>query len=79
MSCVRHRVQHQTLNICELLQDNGVPLASNQVQYSLLYRVPERNGVADAVRDAGATLIAYSPLCQGLLTGGVVPIYELPA
>jgi Aldo/keto reductase family len=52
-------------------QDNGVPLASNQVQYSLLYRVPERNGVAAAVKDAGATLIAYSPLCQGLLTGGV--------
>jgi hypothetical protein len=25
--------------------------------------------VADAVREAGATLIAYSPLCQGLLTG----------
>jgi aryl-alcohol dehydrogenase-like predicted oxidoreductase len=46
-----------------------VPLASNQIQYSLLYRQPERNGVADAIRDAGATLIAYSPLCQGLLTG----------
>jgi aryl-alcohol dehydrogenase-like predicted oxidoreductase len=50
-------------------QDNGVPLASNQIQYSLLYRQPERNGVADAIKDAGATLIAYSPLCQGLLTG----------
>ena len=52
------------------MQDNGVPLASNQIQYSLLYRQPERNGVVDAIRDAGATLIAYSPLCQGLLTGG---------
>ena len=50
-------------------QAKGVPLASNQVQYSLLYRVPERNGVADACRAAGATLIAYSPLAQGLLTG----------
>jgi len=48
-----------------------VPLASNQVQYSLLYREPERNGVADAVREAGATLIAYSPLNQGLLTGAL--------
>lgn len=47
-------------------------LGSNQVQYSLLYRAPETNGVADAVRDAGATLIAYSPLCQGLLTGAVL-------
>jgi aryl-alcohol dehydrogenase-like predicted oxidoreductase len=52
-----------------LPQAKGVPLASNQVQYSLLYRVPERNGVADAVKAAGATLIAYSPLAQGLLTG----------
>ena len=50
-------------------QAKGVPLASNQVQYSLLYRAPERNGVADALREAGATLIAYSPLAQGLLTG----------
>ncbi len=53
-----------------IVQAKGVPLASNQVQYSLLYRVPEVNGVADAVREAGATLVAYSPLAQGLLTGG---------
>ena len=33
---------------CTHAQAKGVPLASNQVQYSLLYRVPERNGVADA-------------------------------
>lgn len=55
-----------------LLQAKGVPLASNQVQYSLLYRVPETNGVADAVREAGATLVAYSPLAQGLLTGASI-------
>ena len=52
-------------------QAKGVPLASNQVQYSLLYRAPERNGVVDALREAGATLIAYSPLAQGLLTGAL--------
>jgi aryl-alcohol dehydrogenase-like predicted oxidoreductase len=46
-----------------------VPLASNQIQYSLLYRTPEANGVIDACREAGATVIAYSPLAQGLLTG----------
>ena len=50
-------------------QDSGVPLASNQIQYSLLYRVPETNGVIEAVNEAGATVIAYSPLAQGLLTG----------
>lgn len=51
------------------MQAKGVPLASNQVQYSLLYREPERNGVKKAVEDVGATLVAYSPLNQGLLTG----------
>jgi len=51
------------------LQAKGVPLASNQVQYSLLYREPERNGVKKAIEDVGATLVAYSPLNQGLLTG----------
>ena len=50
-------------------QDQGVRLASNQVQYSLLYRAPEQNGVLKACQELGVTLIAYSPLCQGLLTG----------
>lgn len=40
-----------------------------QVQYSLLYRKPETNGVMEACKEAGVTLVAYSPLCQGLLTG----------
>ena len=44
-------------------------LASNQVEYSLLQRPPETNGVLEACRDLGVTLIAYSPIAQGLLTG----------
>uniref|UniRef100_A0A7S3QKN1 NADP-dependent oxidoreductase domain-containing protein n=1 Tax=Dunaliella tertiolecta TaxID=3047 RepID=A0A7S3QKN1_DUNTE len=51
------------------LGQSGIPLASNQVQYSLLYRAPETNGVMEACRESGTTLVAYSPLCQGLLTG----------
>lgn len=47
----------------------GIPLASNQVQYSLLYRAPEFNGVVETCKELGITLVAYSPLCQGLLTG----------
>lgn len=46
-----------------------MPLASNQVQFSLTYRAPERNGVLAACRELGVTLVAYSPLGQGLLTG----------
>lgn len=52
-----------------ILSERGIPLASNQVQYSLLYRTPERNGVLETCNELGVTLVAYSPLCQGLLTG----------
>lgn len=57
----------------EALAKRGVPLASNQVEYSLLHRAPERNGVLDACRELGVTLIAYSPLRKGLLTGKYTP------
>jgi len=51
------------------LESRGSCLSSNQVQYSLLYRGPEKNGVMEACRETGTTLVAYSPLAQGLLTG----------
>ncbi len=51
------------------LTKRGIPLASNQVEYSLLHRQPETNGVLDACRELGITLIAYTPLGGGALTG----------
>jgi len=51
------------------LARRGIPLASNQVEYSLLQRQPEVNGVLDACRELGITLIAYQPLASGALTG----------
>jgi aryl-alcohol dehydrogenase-like predicted oxidoreductase len=51
------------------LARRGIPLASNQVQYSLLHRNPEADGVLDACRELGVTLIAYMPLASGALTG----------
>jgi aryl-alcohol dehydrogenase-like predicted oxidoreductase len=51
------------------LAKRGIPLASNQVEYSLLHRQPEADGVLDACRELGITLIAYSPLAGGRLTG----------
>jgi aryl-alcohol dehydrogenase-like predicted oxidoreductase len=51
------------------LKSYGIPLASNQVQYSLLYRRPEINGVLDTCHELGVTLIAYMPLAMGALTG----------
>jgi aryl-alcohol dehydrogenase-like predicted oxidoreductase len=51
------------------LARHGVPLASNQVEYSLLHRQVEVNGVLDTCRELGVTLIAYQPLASGALTG----------
>lgn len=51
------------------LAKRGIPLASNQVEYSLLHRKPEVDGVLDACREMGITLMAYTPLAGGLLTG----------
>ncbi|GAB4842830.1 hypothetical protein Ancab_012807 [Ancistrocladus abbreviatus] len=46
------------------LEEGGIPLASNQVNYSLIYRAPEENGVKAACDELEITLIAYSPLAQ---------------
>ncbi len=51
------------------LATRGVPLASNQVPYSLLHRIPEKDGMIDLCRELGVTIIAHSPLYQGVLTG----------
>jgi aryl-alcohol dehydrogenase-like predicted oxidoreductase len=51
------------------LQDHGLSLAANQVKYSLLDRSIERNGVLETARELGVTIIAYTPLESGLLSG----------
>jgi aryl-alcohol dehydrogenase-like predicted oxidoreductase len=53
----------------ETLQKEGIQLVSNQVSYSLLNRKIEANGVMQAAQELGITIIAYSPLAQGLLSG----------
>jgi aryl-alcohol dehydrogenase-like predicted oxidoreductase len=55
-----------------VLASRGIPLASNQVEYSLLHRQPEVDGVLDACRELGVTLIADQPLASGALTGKYV-------
>jgi aryl-alcohol dehydrogenase-like predicted oxidoreductase len=53
----------------EELENRGYPLVSNQVKYSLLDRSIEADGILDAAKELGITIIAYSPLEMGLLTG----------
>jgi aryl-alcohol dehydrogenase-like predicted oxidoreductase len=59
----------QTRRAHTALSERGVPLVSNQVHYSLLHRQPEHNGLFDLCRELDVTLIAYSPLEMGVLTG----------
>lgn len=53
----------------QVLTGEGVPLATNQVEFSLLTSRPESSGLVEVCRELDVTLIAYSPLAQGLLTG----------
>jgi aryl-alcohol dehydrogenase-like predicted oxidoreductase len=50
------------------LAKHGLPLASNQVKFNLINRNLEKNVLA-AAKELNVSLIAYSPLAQGLLTG----------
>ncbi|HEX7620403.1 MAG TPA: aldo/keto reductase [Anaerolineales bacterium] len=52
-----------------ILSKYDIPLASNQVEYHLLNRTVEKNGLLDRCKELNVRLIAYSPLAKGLLTG----------
>lgn len=56
-------------NAWETLDNKGIHLASNQMPYSLLNRKIESNGVMDLAKKLDVSIIAYSPLAQGLVTG----------
>ena len=53
----------------EILAKRNIPLAVNQIKYSLLSRKIETKGITHTAKKLGITLLAYSPLAQGLLTG----------
>lgn len=51
------------------LAARGVPLATNQVEVSLLRRRPETTGLLATCASLGVVPLAYSPIGQGRLTG----------
>jgi len=51
------------------LNKRGLPLAVNQVRYNLLDRSIESNGILETAKELGVTIIAYTPLAWGLLSG----------
>jgi aryl-alcohol dehydrogenase-like predicted oxidoreductase len=60
------------------LAAHGIPLASNQIEYNLLQRAPDMNGLMQTCRELDVSVIAYSPLKYGVLTGKYSPSNPLP-
>ncbi|WP_437112070.1 aldo/keto reductase [Streptomyces sp. enrichment culture] len=58
----------QMVRAAAVLRELGTPLLINQHAYNMLDRTIERNGLIAASDEAGAGVIAYSPLAQGQLT-----------
>ncbi len=63
----------QTKIAQEILKKRGLKLTSIQVEYHLLDRRIETNGLMDYCRQEGIKIIAYSPLAMGVLTGKYSP------
>jgi len=59
----------QIISAHETLSRRGLRLTSVQMEYHLLERKVETNGIMDYCREHGIKLIAYSPLASGVLTG----------
>ncbi|MFZ5879220.1 MAG: aldo/keto reductase [Chloroflexota bacterium] len=59
----------QMMTAYSALARHNIPLASNQVHYSLLRRDVEKNGLLARCQELGVRLVAYSPLEMGLLSG----------
>jgi aryl-alcohol dehydrogenase-like predicted oxidoreductase len=60
----------QMRKAADVLARYDIPLAANQVQYSLIHRKPETDGVLDACRQMDVALVAYRPIGGGALSPG---------
>ncbi|MGB7537660.1 MAG: aldo/keto reductase [Anaerolineales bacterium] len=63
----------RTRQCAGFLKAAGLTLASNQISYSLLNRDPEKTGLIALCRELGVSVIAYSPLAMGVLSGRYTP------
>jgi aryl-alcohol dehydrogenase-like predicted oxidoreductase len=57
----------QMRRVADRLARADIPLAANEVHYSLAHRNPETNGVLGACRELDVALVAYFPLASGRL------------
>ena len=61
--------QIQMMQAVQILMKHDLPLLSNQVEFNLLNRSIEKNGLLQRCNELGIRVIAYSPLAMGMLTG----------
>lgn len=61
--------QKQMIRAHRALEKRGLHLSSNQMEYSILNRRIESNGVLETAKELNISIIAYSPLTQGIATG----------
>jgi aryl-alcohol dehydrogenase-like predicted oxidoreductase len=59
----------ETRAIAAALHKQGLRLATNQIEFSLLRRSPETGGLLETCRELGVVPLAYSPLGMGRLSG----------
>ena len=53
-------------------------LACLQVKFSILEQQPVKSGLVQACKDLNVSLVAHSPLAQGLLTGTLLHSVHRP-
>lgn len=53
------------------------PVTAIQMEFSLLTRDIERDGILDLAKELGISVVAYSPVARGLLTGGIQSLADL--
>ena len=61
--------ENQMIRAYNALDQRGIKLTSNQVEYNILNRKIESNGVLNRAKELGVSIIAYSPLSKGLVSG----------
>ncbi len=59
----------ETRSMDAALRKRDLRLASNQIEFSLLRTMPEKEGLLACCRELGVVPLAYSPIGQGRLTG----------
>ncbi|RRG02784.1 MAG: aldo/keto reductase [Lactobacillus sp.] len=58
----------QAQQAIELFKQLGTPFVLDQMSYNILNPHVETSGLTETLRQAGAGVIAYGPLCEGLLS-----------